>query len=1665
MEEGETMSGIENRVIHMTFDNAKFERDIAVTLNSLAKLKAAMDFTNAKKGLEGLSDMTRLRMTVDTSAVVKGLADVHGELNRVRNNMDFGVANRSLQNLQETSKKFHLGSVVGAVDGVSKKFLALTTIGITALATIASHAVTSALRVTNSFTFGPIMDGFREMETNMNSIQTILANTESKGTTLDDVNGALQQLNEYSDKTIYNFSQMARNIGTFTAAGVDLDTSVGAIKGIANLAAISGSNAEQASTAMYQLSQAIANGTLRLIDWTSVVNAGMGGEVFQKALFETGKAMGTLTDVPLDMTFDEWKKAGNSFRESLEKDWLTADVLTTTLQSFTGDLTIAQLKALGYTEEQAKEMERLGKLGVASATEVKTLTALLGTLKESVATGWSDSFKLIFGDFEESKSLFTGLNNTIGGFVQKNAKARNTILEQWRVLGGREKLLKGLEDAFFSIGRVVTQLRLSFQEVFPPITGARLFLITKHFADFMNNLRPSVQTLEKFRHIFDGVMAVLEIGVTVIKEVKNTFVELFQSFREQHGGEVLDFFLNLSTSIQNLRDRLVDEGGIADFFDRVTEHLLHPIDSLKQLKESFLGFFDDIDFGTLDGLVELFKRIRDKVEELIKSLGFDVDIKLPDKLTDFFNSFGDAADEHTTNSLEGGFDRVTGALDRMWEVAKKVKDILFSIDDALSAIWDGLKKMGDVGLTVLESMWEFAKDIGTALSTGLKSEELEKVLDILDTVALLLGGKGLAQIGKKGLGINLAADLTGGNLFRLGDQLKESGGVFGLFSQNMNAVTETLKTMQTQIKANALLKIAQALGLLTISVVALSFVNPESLAKSLTALAVGMGQLIGALALLNVSQGVKGLGVGGSVQFGALASSLVILAGALVVLTGAVVILAQLDTKELVNGLLALEIMILEIATLSALLSGAGPNLIASGVGMVAIATALVILGGALKIYATMDWEEIGKSMVVLTGALLILSAAMSEMSLKAPITAPAMIAIATSLVILGAALKIFATMDWEEIGKAMTVLGGSLLILSAAMHELSLKAPITGPAMIAIAAALVILGAALKVYATMDWEEIGKSMTVLFGSLLILAAAMQSMQGTIAGAFAIGVAAVSLFLLGQTLKSLAKIPWGVVGKGLAVMGVSLAALGIAATILQPAIPALFLLAAALLALGAGFALVGLGSALLAESFKIMADAGISGINVFMYWLDQMITRLPELISVFTQGVIDIAQQLLDALPAIIRSTGTIIDAILEVVIDAIPGINKATTKLIESFLQTIRERAPDFFKTAFTIIMEFLKGLDDNIEEIVKRANSITVKFLEELAKGMPSLVKAGNKVIEEFLLGMAKDADNIVAAGVALIVAIIEGIDDQIDELVDAAGDLVEDFIIELSKQNEKLIGAGFQMIVDFIQGIGNGAILVAIQGTIMIVKFLKAISNMTLFLVRAGFEIIIAFINGLADAIDEYGPELRKAGFNLAVAIADGFTFGLASKGISIVKKANDLSNNTLKALYNPWDLGSPSRTMIELGENIGEGLAIGLDRNTSAVRSAEGLSTDVFNAMQQTLALIPTELQSMDEFQPTITPVLDLTGVRATAGQIAGLIPNTTLNTGVSLQAAQTLASETRAREEAESEDTEEQSPREVNFTQNNYSPEALNTAKIHKQTRNLIALTKEELEIP
>ena len=379
---------IDERVVSMQFDNRHFEQNVKTTMSTLDKLKKSLNLPGAAKGFE---------------------------------------------NISASAKKCDLSPLSRGAEDAQRRFSALEVMAVTALANITNSAVNAGKRIVKALTLDPVMTGFSEYETKINAVQTIMSNTASKGTTMADVTRVLNELNLYADKTIYNFAEMTRNIGTFTAAGVGLEEAAAAIQGIANLAAASGSSSQQASTAMYQLSQALAAGTVKLMDWNSVVNAGMGGEKFQLALKETAREHGIAVD-------DMIKKEG-SFRESLRHGWITADVLNDTLKKFTVEGAKEYAAAMGYSAEQTEALVKEAQNMEDAATKVKTFTQLWDTMKESAQSGWAQTWEIIIGDFEEAKEFLSGLSELFGGIINTFSDARNNLLGEalnsnWEKLTG-----------------------------------------------------------------------------------------------------------------------------------------------------------------------------------------------------------------------------------------------------------------------------------------------------------------------------------------------------------------------------------------------------------------------------------------------------------------------------------------------------------------------------------------------------------------------------------------------------------------------------------------------------------------------------------------------------------------------------------------------------------------------------------------------------------------------------------------------------------------------------------------------------------------------------------------------------------------------------------------------------------------------------------------------------------------------------------------------------------------------------------------------------------------------------------------------------------------------------------------------------------------------------
>jgi tape measure domain-containing protein len=361
-------TNVTNEVVELQFKNQQFEQGVKESLDSVEKLKKGLQFEGTSSGLEKVTRAAK------------------------------SVASDGLMGIQES------------VTAVENKFSAMQVVATTALVNITNSALNAGKNLLSSLTIEPISQGYSEYELKMNSVQTIMAST---GESLDTVNGYLDELNTYADQTIYSFSDMTSNIGKFTNAGVSLDKAVGAIKGISNAAAVSGANTSQASHAMYNFAQALSAGYVKLIDWKSIETATMSTVEFKQQLIDAAVAQGTLTKSGEKYVTAAGTEitATQNFNESLTDAWMTSDVLISTLNDY----------ADSSTEIGAKATE--------AATKVKTFSQLIDTLKESVGSGWAQTFEILIGDFEEAKKLFTSISDEVGGMITDSSNQRNNFLE------------------------------------------------------------------------------------------------------------------------------------------------------------------------------------------------------------------------------------------------------------------------------------------------------------------------------------------------------------------------------------------------------------------------------------------------------------------------------------------------------------------------------------------------------------------------------------------------------------------------------------------------------------------------------------------------------------------------------------------------------------------------------------------------------------------------------------------------------------------------------------------------------------------------------------------------------------------------------------------------------------------------------------------------------------------------------------------------------------------------------------------------------------------------------------------------------------------------------------------------------------------------------------
>lgn len=1486
------MATIDDKVVAISFESSKFEQGVDKTLHSLKKLQDALRFPEAGKGLQAVS---------------------------------------------ASAKEIDLGHIHKGIEGVSSRLGALRLTAIAVFSQIATKAIAAGMQMVKALTLGPAIQGFKEYETQINAVQTILANTAAAGTNIRDVNKSLDELNKYADMTIYNFSEMTRNIGTFTAAGVDLKTSVASIKGIANLAAVSGSNAQQASTAMYQLSQAISSGTVKLMDWNSVVNAGMGGTVFQRALAQTAQHMGTLKKgaVELSGPMKNVRINGESFRNSLsaapgKEGWLSSKVLTTTLKQLSGDMTDAQLKAEGYTDAQIKAIQAQAKMAVEAATRVKTLTQLISTTKEQLGSGWAQTWRIVFGDFLEAREMFTDVSNTFGELISASADARNKMLKDWKALGGRTELINAISMAFHNLGAILKPIKDAFRDIFPRTTGKQLYELTLRLKEFAAALKPSPETVENLRRTFRGLFALLSIGKQIIGGILGVLGKLLGAIFQGSGG-FLEITANIGDFLVKIDNALKKGDRLAKFFDFLGTVLTKPIELL----------------GELLGLIgELF------------SGGTSSQIK------------------QTTQAMS--------------PFAKAVE----AISNVLHAFLDVLGEVGKAFEPVLDAIVEGLQQLGPALASAISNMNFEAILAVVRT-GLLAGiflmfkkffGKGplLEQI-TKGFGGGILQSISGsfkalqGSLTALQQNIKADtiqkiaiavallaaamvalsfvkperlnaalGAITIAFGQLLAAmailgnITRTMGFVKIPVIAASLILLAGAIDLLALAVIGLSFLSWEGLIKGLGGVAVLLAGIVAVTGPLSkASPRMIAAGVG-----------ITAIAVALNLLALAVRQMGSMNLQQLGKGLgsIAVGLGILIVAMNKMPTKG----MIVAGAGLIAIAVGLNLLALAVRQFGTMNVREIAQGMAAIAVSLGIIALAMKIMGKgKAMVVqAAGLLLIALALNGIATAVKIMASVGLKGIITSMIGFAGALAILAIALKYM--QTSIVGAIALGIvAASIYVLASALAVLGGLSWKQIIKGLVALAAAFVIIGAAGYLITGAVPGLLGFGAAML------------------LIGAGLALAGAGLFAIGAGLSALVVAAPTGFgVLLQAVVQFQRGLIenvkLFVLG---ILEIVKALADTAPQFVDALVKILKSLITAITKVIPMLVPAINALVTTIIRVLD---MNQDKIIQAGIDLILALLNGIRKnirsvvnAAVGIITNFLRGIASNITKIISAGGSILLALLKGIARYYTQVATTVITIIAKFLGAIATNLPKIATAGLSILTKLLGAIAKSIGRVITAGANVIVKFIQGIGQAGPRVITAGTNTIIKLINALQKNANKLADAGAKAIIAFVNGLATTIEARAPQMRAAGMRLGIAIADgMSFGLVSKARELAskaTSVAGGVLGAIKKKvkskspSQETYDIGQNIVLGLANGL-----SDSTKAVTAAEDMGNSVIDMFNTTFQTQSPSKVTYKIGQFVGQGFADGLRGSQVAINEEtqrifdtfEDLNTRINDAMVNT-----------------------------------------------------------------------------------------------------------------
>ena len=1664
------MSTIDDRVVQLKFDNKQFEQGVGTSLSTLDKLKRSLDFSSSTK---------------------------------------------SLGDLSSAGQRFNMGNIGSTIDGVSGKLIALGTIGVTALANITQQALLTGETIVKSLTLTPVTTGFQEYELKMNAIQTIMAGS---GESLKTVNKYLEELNTYSDKTIYSFSDMTTNISKFTNAGVSLKESVAAIQGIANVAAISGANATDAGRAMYNFGQAISKGSVALLDWKSIEIANMATVEFKTQLLNAAVAQGTLTKKG-----DEYKtkkgtliSATKGFNESLQEQWLTSKALTTTL----GD----------YSNEQTK----IGKRATAAATSVKTLSQLYDTLKESAGSGWAKSFEIMFGGLDEAKGRWTALNDVVGGWIKQSAETRNTLLQQYKDIRGQKVAIAAMKDAFAALMSVVKPIKEAFREVFPPTTAQDMLAMTEKVRAFFKAITLGPAQMEMLKNAFKGLFFIFSLVKSVVGGIIGVFTGLFAGSGAAAGG-LLSVAGSIGTMITNWVDFLKNSGAITAFFYDLGQKLQPVAEWISRVGSAITDAFANAPaiFSNLGGAanaangelsplqktVQFLKNIWDGFVNALSS-GVSIIGAIGGAIKDAFAGMG--------NGIGGAFSGVKDALANLdWTTIFKAgvgASSLAMVGLFLKALYGGINALISNPAKVLKSLEGALQGLQSTLKTYQRELRVRTLMMIaMSVLALAVAIKVLSTIDPMALGV---ATLAMGALFA----------ELVIAMKQLEGVANSKSVAKIPALAGGIFLIAASMLVLAFAIKVLGGLDYETLGKGIVTIGI-------VLRMIEVFSADLSKHTSQLAQAGA---GMLMISVALLILAAAILVYSKMDLLTLAYGLGAVMAVVAGVGLAMKALPKEGEIAKASA-SMILIAFALMMLIKPIQTLGGMPIEQLYVGIVALSGILLALVVGLNLMAMAKGnmiSAAAALVIVSLALSMLVTVLKTLVAMGVDNVVLGMMLLIGVLVALG--LTAIGLQAAI--PLIYALGIAIAILGAGLL-------------------AIGLAALAFAWAMSLVVGIISLGVPFVTQLLndfialiplLGeafyQALVMFADVVIRVAPKmGEAFVAFISSILNSINTLTPKIVETLGVLLDALIVL-------------LVDYIPKLSDAGWQMLQGILDGIDNHVGEI-------TTTVMSIIKKFLTAIGDHVKE---VVDAGTKIITNLIEGIGKSASDIaiaagntVLTFLTEITNWINNNSDRINTVSKELVKaivrglvagvaGLGGGfIDAIGGLAGSAIDKAKEILHINSPSkvFISIGKSIVEGFVTGVVGGKQDMIDAMKVISDSIKTAKDDSVKHIKDlkekikslegkkrtqankvalskAKAELAtaekekarldnasKTLSVEHKKDIAKLVRLGAQWDVvsvkldaakqkykdavkerdDYAKSVKDSfSKLPTIDATSSLDDYFNAIRQATADnikfkatmealrklglddnqykkfmeqgtaiqpfldqLLASGGSTITELnkIDGtLTDSATSLGKSASEALYQAGVDAAKGIVDGLQTQMDAITKQMKKLGKAIADELKKELGIKSPSKVMMQVGKYTVQGLAEGLDQNAKVIDlAARRMGKTAVSGLQDSLFNMSGVIGANFDINPTIAPVLDLDQFRKDAAGMNDILAANTVSPTTSSNVAGTISAATQAQQHDLA--AANAAGNVVSLTQNNYSPVALSAADIYRQTRNQLSTVK------